>query len=459
MSSSISNQQRQVVYEMLDRGESRIDISAAVGLTPGQVSAIAAHRTMKRKKRDVQAKDRGIKEHHSALTHEEFTKSNAQHPLEIPLGQDVQSSSVVFWDLARVSNPHMLIVGESGSGKTYTVSRLVFELASRRIPSIIFDHGQGFSPSSNAWAFEEEINIKELDLGKNGISVNPMQIFPTDVLGPISVAQRIADTFLRVYPRLGVQQHSLLRKAVLEVFQESGVLPDDSKSWAQNPPPFKELEQKILEYVQSDSAVERRAASTLSSHISTLFFFNTFRKSGISLRWSDLINRGNQLWTLKLDALEESVERAVTEFLLWNLIRFAESLGPGDLRCFVILDEAHRLAMTEGSPVQRILREGRKFGIGVILASQQPEDFNSVAYTNTATKLAFQLFDNSGRVVKQLRRRVMESIPAEQLAKTMNSLPRGSAYVVSSDGGAVIRLFSNEEAQAYRANIAQRKSR
>jgi hypothetical protein len=255
-----------------------------------------------------------------------------------------------------------------------------------------------------------------------------------------------------------VQQHALLRKAVLEVFQESGILSGETRSWTRNPPPFKDLEQKILEYVQSDSTVQRRAASTLASHISTLFFFNTFRKSGIPLLWSDLIEHGNQLWILQLGALEESVERAVTEFLLWNLIRFVESMGPGKLRCFVVLDEAHRLAMTEGSPVQRILREGRKFGIGVILASQQPEDFNAVAYTNTATKLAFQLFDDSGRVVKQLRRRALEGMPAEQLAKTVSSLPRGSAYVVSSDGGAVVRLFSNEEAHAYRASAAQRKS-
>jgi DNA helicase HerA-like ATPase len=125
----------------------------------------------------------------------------------------------------------------------------------------------------------------------------------------------------------------------------------------------------------------------------------------------------------------------------------------------VVLDEAHRLAMSDGSPVQRILREGRKFGVGVILASQQPEDFDTVAYTNTATKLAFHLFDDSGRVVKQLRRRATEGMSVEQLAKTMSSLPRGSAYVISSDGGAVVRLFSNEEAQAHRGNVKQRTSR
>jgi len=144
---------------------------------------------------------------------------------------------------------------------------------------------------------------------------------------------------------------------------------------------------------------------------------------------------------------------------LWNLLRFFESMGPGPLRCYIVLDEAHRLAMSEGSPVERLLREGRKFGVGVILASQQPEDFTSVAYTNTATKLAFQLFDTNGRVVKQLRQRALEGMSADKLLKAVSTLPRGSAYVVTSQNGAIVNLFSYEEARAHGAATNQRKTR
>jgi DNA helicase HerA-like ATPase len=106
-----------------------------------------------------------------------------------------------------------------------------------------------------------------------------------------------------------------------------------------------------------------------------------------------------------------------------------------------------------------LLREGRKFGIGVILASQQPEDFTSVAYTNTATKLAFQLFDTNGRVVKQLRQRALEGMSADKLLKAVSTLPRGSAYVVTSQNGAIVNLFSYEEARAHSAATNQRKTR
>jgi len=342
----------------------------------------------------------------------------------------------------------MLIVGESGSGKTYTASRLVFELAERGFPSVIIDYGQGFSLVPAPVRYRETVRVLELNLGRDGISLNPMEIFPTDLLGPITVAQRVADTFVRVYPRLGVQQHSLLRNAVLEVLSESGIRSDDQQTWSRPLPPFRDLEAKVIEYTTRSDTSTRRIAGTLAPHISTLFFFNTFRKTGRSLVWSDLIRNRKNIWVLQLGGLEDSVQRAVTEFLLWNLYRYIESQGPCPLRIFVILDEAHRLAFSQGAPVERILREGRKFGMGLILASQQPEDFNSVAFGNTATKLAFQTVDTSGRVARQLSRKLSQDNRVE-VARNLSSLPRGTAYVVSSNTGSITKLFSFENGPSH----------
>jgi len=46
MSKRITTEERQAVLQMLARGEDRDTIAATVGVTPGQVSAIAAHVTM-----------------------------------------------------------------------------------------------------------------------------------------------------------------------------------------------------------------------------------------------------------------------------------------------------------------------------------------------------------------------------------------------------------------------------
>ena len=102
-----------------------------------------------------------------------------------------------------------------------------------------------------------------------------------------------------------------------------------------------------------------RFASSAASHVSTLFVFNTFRASGQKLAWADILAARNRVVVIQLQGLEHSLERAVTEFLLWNLIGFIEAMGPGPLRCFVVLDEAHKLSFDRGSPVEKLLREGR----------------------------------------------------------------------------------------------------
>ncbi len=448
----ITSEQRALINQLLDKGKDRHTIAQLASVTLGQVSAIAAHRTMGRygpasgSGRTASSAEDSLE--HSVEPTGDFVEGSRSHSVSIPLGTDIEATQPVVWDPYESSNPHVLILGESGSGKTYTASRLVIELARAHLPSIVFDYGQGFSLQHAPEAFRNDFRTIELQLSRDGIGINPLQIFPVDTHGPATVAQRVADTFVRVYPRLGVQQHALLRRAVLELLADAGVSAENPRTWTQPPPPFRDLEEKITEYSRAEDIATRRAASSAGPHVSTLFFFNTFRKTGHALSWSDLIAHRNEVWILQLGGLEASVERAVTEFLLWSFIRYFEVLGPGPLRCFVVLDEAHKLAFGPGSPVEKILREGRKFGLGVILASQQPEDFSAVAFANTATKIVFQVGDQSGQVSRQLHRKIKNGHSQEYIARAIGTLPRGSAYVVIANAGRVTRMLSFEDRQS-----------
>ena len=443
MKGRLTLDQRHRVIELLDQGFDRDSIAATVGISPAQVSAVVAHRTM------------GTYTHSRQSTSPAADKCETVIPVapdtivpdqfSVPLGVGHDDGRVVTWAPYESTNPHVLIVGESGFGKTYTASRLIVELARVQLPSIVFDYGQGYSLEDASDPPCDSVRTLKLDITRNGIALNPLQIYPADTHGPATVAQRVADTFLRVYPRLGVQQHAVLRQAVLDVLSDAGITTADSRTWTLSPPPFSDVQQTLLQYTTDAHAVTRRAATSAASHISTLFFFDTFRKTGQNLSWADLLADPSQVWILQLGGLEASVERAVTEFLLWSLVRHFEVIGPGPLRTFVILDEAHKLGFGPGSPVEKILREGRKFGLGVILASQQPEDFTSVAFANTATKIVFQIADRSGRVARQLQRTVVSGHSYEYVASRINTLPRGTAYVVIGNRGFVTKIFSFEE--------------
>src|SRR5947209_1613819 len=446
MKQKITSEQRILINQLLDRGENRSTIAQLASVTPGQVSALAAHRTM-RKNRDVakRALDIEISGNQAVNTVSYSSPEAASHSVTIPLGINNETEEPVIWNPYSSINPHVLILGESGSGKTYTASRLVIELANSDVPSIVLDYGQGYSLQDVPAAYRKGLKVINLHLSRDGIAINPLQIFPVDIHGPSTVAQRVADTFARVYSRLGVQQHTILRRATLELLADAGILTTDPRTWTKSPPPFRDLEQKLKEYSDADDTLTRRAAASAASHISTLFFFNTFRKTGHAISWSDILTRRNEIWILQLGGLEASVERAVTEFLLWSLMRYFELLGPGPLRCYTVLDEAHKLTFGPGSPVEQILREGRKFGLGVVLASQQPEDFSSVAFANTAAKIILQIADQSGHVARQLHRKIRNGHSLNYIASTLGTLPRGWAYVLQANTGYTTRLLSFEE--------------
>jgi DNA phosphorothioation-dependent restriction protein DptH len=365
------------------------------------------------------------------------------------LGIDAGDHTEVFWNPVPQegsANPHVLILGESGYGKTYTTSCLLAELAQSNIPSVVFDYGQGFSPESFPPAFRQHANAVDFELSRDGIAINPLEIFPVDLHGPATVAQRIADTFARVYPRIGVQQHAIIRRAVLEVLSDSGIKQHDRMTWTSRAPHFRNVERKLADFANDIGSASRRVALAAASHISTLFVFDTFRSTGRKLGWDDLIkNRPAQTWILQLGGLESSVERTVTEFLLWNLIRFVEARGPGPLRCFIVLDEAHKMSFAAGSPVEKLVREGRKFGLGLILASQQPEDFSPVAFANTATKIVFQVSDDRRVISRQLCRKTRNPDLGPSAGELITKLPRGSAYVVTENIGRVVRVSSLED--------------
>lgn len=416
----VTPEQRATILKLLSEGIDRRTIAQLAHVSPNQVSAVMAHRTMG---------TYGAGELQLAVP----AASPAFAPRGIFLGYEQDSQALASWDVASSANPHLLIVGESGFGKTYTIQGILSEFAKCGLAAIIFDYGQGFD------AVAVDANV--VDVGRSGIALNPLSIHASDLHGPISVAQRLADSFSRVYPRIGVQQHAILRSAILDVFSDAGIS-EDIRTWRLPPPPLRRLKAKLSQLAQTGDATSRRLAASVASHIATLFVFDVFRPSGTTVRWKDLLSR--RVTLLQFRGLEQGVAKLATEFLLWNLIQDAEAAGPQSLRGFLVLDEAHRLSAEEGSPVERLLREARKFGIGLILASQQPEDFSPVAIGNTATKLVFQVTDARGSFARILGRKARDSNWAN-VADVITRLPRGFAYFLTGNIGRVVRIATLEE--------------
>src|SRR5712692_4502509 len=243
MPKRITETQRQAVLRMLAQGVDRETIAASVGITPGQVSAVAAHVKMgtyelpaevEESRQNVPEERERTRNLLRQLYDLEGSPAAQTRLAPILLGTDAESNDEVFWNPDPNSgspNPHVLVLGESGFGKTYTIACLLAELAQQHLLSVVLDYGQGFSLDALPSEFLDATKPVELQASRDGIDINPLQIFPSDMNGPVNVAQRLADTFARVYPRIGVQQHAVLRQAVLDVMADEAIVPEDADSW------------------------------------------------------------------------------------------------------------------------------------------------------------------------------------------------------------------------------------
>ncbi len=135
------------------------------------------------------------------------------------------------------------------------------------------------------------------------------------------------------------------------------------------------------------------------------------------------------------------MQLAAGAFVLRKLYRDMFRWGNAErLRLVVVLDEAHRLARDVTLP--KIMKEGRKFGIAVVVASQGIGDFHQDILGNAGTKVIFRVnYPDSKKVSGFIRGR-----QGQDVAARIEQLPIGCAYVQTPNMafGVVVQMYPLE---------------
>jgi DNA phosphorothioation-dependent restriction protein DptH len=271
------------------------------------------------------------------------------------------------------------------------------------IPSIALD-----------WASEYTDVLPNAIDARKGITINPLEL-PLGAT-PYQTALEISSIIRAVFVGIGDIQEALLRNAILEAYKRKGVLEAKPDTWRLNPPTFED----VFDIVQhSDSArTQKTAVQGLLSRISPIVELKLFSGS-TTIPFEQLVTRGS---SILLGGLYTDELRVVFgHFLLTKLWCYVQNLGGTDLaRFYLVLDEANRLAFP-GSPLERLVREARKFGVGIIVASQRPRDFTDTVPANAACSIVFQcpLENDATFMAKQINCRAMD---IQALEPTFDSL-------------------------------------
>jgi DNA phosphorothioation-dependent restriction protein DptH len=325
--------------------------------------------------------------------------------LHLPIGINTDNNKPIFWDPTittpkKLTNQHILIVGKSGAGKTQTTSAFLWELAKAQIPSIIFDfqgeYISGKLTNAEGKSFLDCTSAKELDAA-TGIHVNPLELPVDPHTGKkqtyLKVVYQVANSLAKIFG-LGDIQHAILRDAISQAFAAAGFAPNKPDTWQLPPPSFSSV-WTILKQMEATVGGNVR---NLNLRVQPLFETGVFLDGPDPQGFEAILQDTHVLRLSNLATPELMV--AVSRFVLQKI--YADMLAKGPthaMRVFAVVDEAHKLSYEE--TLTELIREARKYGVGILLASQSVKDFDRVVFDMVGTKIALQLEGEDAKVMSE----------------------------------------------------------
>ncbi|WP_052888956.1 ATP-binding protein [Thermogemmatispora carboxidivorans] len=329
----------------------------------------------------------------------------------IQLGQ--ATSGPVYWKPGIQGSPHLFILGIPGQGKSWTIEHLLSALSQQGVPALVLDfHGQFADPQGR---YFQSVQPQVLDAAK-GLPFSP---FECSVSGPAwrYNALAISEIFAQV-AGLGEMQRDVVYTAIRDAYRLHGFedeLSAEERS-ALTYPSLHEVFHRIGRLEQ------RRRVGHVTARCRPLLEMDLFQPAESPVNLSSLIGHGLVIDLHQLYA--ELLQLSAGAFLLHKIYKDMFHWGPAErLRLAIVLDEAHRLAKDKTLP--KLMKEGRKFGISVIVASQGLGDFHPEILNNAGTRIIFRLNHPEARKAAGFIR----AGQVNQVAEQIEQLSIGTAYV------------------------------
>lgn len=283
-----------------------------------------------------------------------------------------------YIDLSSEANPHVNISGMSGFGKSTLCKRLINGIReSLHLPVSIFDVHSEYADFT-------------LQLGGDVHSPKESSINMWELDG-VSPAERISENaaMLKRILKLGdIQAYSLMTCAE-KAYERKGIRQNEKDSWAGEPPAMRDVYDCIAESMGGKGS-SRQSYAGLSKRLYPLLMSNVF-SARTTLPFRKILEGLNDFSMAELGSSE--AQALFVETFLRKLYSYmlSQKLADG-IRLFVVIDEAHRVCISEGEELSlpgRLVSEGRKYGVGIITSNQMAKNLDRAIIANSAVTFAF----------------------------------------------------------------------
>lgn len=333
--------------------------------------------------------------------------ATATEPAAVRVAIGVEASTAAPVDLvvSTKGSPHTFILGIPGQGKSVTTRHIIREFAAQGLPALVFDFHGDMAAAPPAGA--DVIDASE------GLPFSPFELTTDKPAGVKTAAWEISEVIAFV-TGMGPIQRTSLFKGLVDAYAACETTPDGMPARLPTVEEFADAVAARESGKQAQNARERLIPLT------DFGLFSDDASGGFDPRPNGMV--------VDLSQLMEAVQLAGGSFLLRKIYRDMFRWGVSNqLRLAIILDEAHRLARDVTLP--KLMKEGRKYGVAVLVASQNLKDFHKDVVGNAGTKIVFRTnFPESKSVAGFLKGR-----KGLDLTQEIERLGVGQAYVSTPD--------------------------
>lgn len=303
--------------------------------------------------------------------------------MEILLGTNLKNEEQVFWhpnDTEENFHINTGIIGTMGTGKTQFTKSLIAQLVREQdnnydgkpLGLLIFDYKGDYNETKPDFVRE----VKPSILRPYQLPFNPFAIYRTahyKPLLPTHTANTFKETISKIY-KLGAKQQNALFSCIMRAYEENGILASNSATWDRKPPTFSSVYRIYCE----DETIKKN--DSLAAAMEKLHEFCVFEERAEKTRpLFDLLKRPVVVDLSGYDSDIQNLVVAITLELFYSQMhREGGSCHSEQLRQLtriILVDEADAFMGEEFPVLKRIMKEGREFGVGMILSTQYLENF------------------------------------------------------------------------------------
>ena len=299
--------------------------------------------------------------------------------LTVLFGHDAVKNDALYWEptnTAKFMNTNTGIIGTMGTGKTQFTKALVTQLIrkqSRNVDSkpiglLIFDYKSDYVDDD----FLNATGAKKYKLFK--LPYNPLSLFGDTPMLPIHTAGGLSETMAKAYG-LGHKQQLKLENLILECYDSAGISPEDPSTWSKTAPTIEDVWLRFLD----QEKVEEDSLYAALSKLARYKIFETIPENMTSLY--DLIDG---VTVIELAGYPPEVQNLVVALTLdlfyAQMQKRGKPMVQGEYRQLtkmILVDEADNFMRQNFASLRKILKEGREYGVGAILSTQEITHFKT----------------------------------------------------------------------------------